>query len=76
MKTAVEQFWDELAWIKKEIPYEHQAKAILEAYKEAKEMEKEQIEDAYYGGASDEYNCCYSIKSYENYYKETYESKR
>ena len=42
--TAVEWFFDELYSIRKTIPFEYQADAILKAFEQAKAMEKEQIE--------------------------------
>ena len=43
---------------------------MLEAYKEAKAMEKEQIKDAYKFGLSDEY-----VIGSERYYQETFKSE-
>ena len=48
MKTAVEQFWNDLGDIKNNVPYEKQVDEILKCYYKAKEMEKEQIMDAYW----------------------------
>jgi hypothetical protein len=54
-------------------------KEIVECYKEAKAMEKEQIMKAFYKGRQEEqYKNLFNNhvrKSEEQYYKETYESK-
>lgn len=46
-KTAVEFLWNRLFEIKKTIQFDEQTKAILNAYHEAIEMEKEQIVQAH-----------------------------
>ncbi len=45
---------------------------VMDILEQAKAMEKEQVEDAYYQGALDEHNCIYSTKSFEQYYNETF----
>ena len=49
-QTAVEWFFNELYSIRKTIEFELQADAILKAFKQALEMEKQQIEKAYNQG--------------------------
>ena len=44
MKSAVECLWITLFEIKKNVPFNEQTEAILKAYHEAKELEKEQFE--------------------------------
>ncbi len=64
-QTAVEWLWDML--LIGEFINDPE-----ELFKQAKAMEKEQVEDAYYQGALDEHNCIYSTKSFEQYYNETF----
>lgn len=49
-QTAVEFLWNRLFEIKKTIPFDEQTKAILNAYHEAIEKEKEQIVQAFNHG--------------------------
>ena len=44
MKSAVEYLWITLFEIKRNVPFNKQTDAILKAYHEAKELEKEQLE--------------------------------
>jgi hypothetical protein len=72
-QTAVEWFFDELYSIRKTIPFENQADAILKAFEQAKAMEKEQIMRAHSSG----YNSGMDneiVLSYE-YYIKTFKSK-
>lgn len=46
MKTAVEWLFNELYSIRKTIPFEQQADAILKAFEQAKAMEKKQMIEA------------------------------
>ena len=68
MKTAVEQFWNDLGDIKNNVPYEKQVYEILKCYYKAKEMEKEQIINACK-------QCSYSYEEAEQYYNETFKSE-
>jgi hypothetical protein len=45
-QTAVQFLWIRLFEIKKTVPFDEQNEAIIKAYYEAKEMEKEQIINA------------------------------
>lgn len=68
-KTAVE-------WLIEEY-YSNEGKLSRQEFEQAKEMEKEQIEEAFANGVDDEYE--YHInnqprKNTEQYYKETYEN--
>jgi hypothetical protein len=72
-QTAVE-------WLVNELENHHVFHDIKNtvAYQQAKEMEKEQIKDAYEQGESDGYkqfiiNIDKRYESFEQYYKETYE---
>lgn len=42
--TPVEFLWNTLFEIRKTVPFNEQTEAILKAYHEAKQMEKEQLE--------------------------------
>jgi hypothetical protein len=67
MKTAVEFLLEK---------YKSQNTLLFaEDFERAKEMEKEQIEDAYHEGSTDAHNCIYSIKSFEKYYNKTFKSE-
>ena len=65
-QTAVQSFWDNIAL---KLSFEQLNKFIPE-FKKAKEMEKEQIKDAYNHGQQIPL-CEYA----EEYYNETYEKK-
>lgn len=67
-QTAVEWFFDELYSIRKTIPFEYQADAILKAFEQAKEMERIQIVKAY---KKREFNSGCNESS-EQYYVKTY----
>lgn len=67
-QTAVQWFFDELYSIRKTIPFEDQANAILKAFEQAKAMEKEQLRKAY---LADPYN---AICGFEQYYNKTFKS--
>jgi hypothetical protein len=75
-KTAVEWFFNELYSIRKTIEFELQADAILKAFKQALEMEKQLIMSAFTKGeffSSDYFDVCAPNKDCsENYYKETF----
>ena len=73
-QTAVEWFFNELYSIRKTIPFEQQADAILKAFEQAKAMEKEQIVKAsaiayedMFGSDGTEYG--------EEYYNKTFKSE-
>ena len=73
-QTAVEWFFDELYSIRKTIQFEQQADAILKAFEQAKEMEKEQIIDAH-KTATLEAGFEHSADDWANqYYNQTYKS--
>jgi hypothetical protein len=58
-------------WLKKE--YELSGFLTVEDFKQAKEMEKEQIKDAFNDGVNDE--CIGGSKTPEQYYNENYKSE-
>jgi hypothetical protein len=62
--TAVE-------WFAKQLP-QIQQEGLRDIWEQAKEMEKEQITDAYYDGSQD---LNYKIGSAEQYYNETFKSE-
>jgi HEPN domain-containing protein len=64
MKTAVE-------WLVREFR-KNRISVPMEMEQQAKEMEKEQITDAYYDGSQD---LNYKIGSAEQYYNETFKTK-
>ena len=66
-QTAVQRFFMALQ-IRGLLPNED----FIEAYNQAKEMEKEQIKDAYNQGHNDYESKCYSP---EQYYNETFKSE-
>lgn len=70
-QTAVEYLWEKLFEIKNTVPFDEQIGAIMKAYNEAKEMEKEQIIDAYYYDP----NCDEIKDDGEHYYNETFKSE-
>jgi len=70
-QTAVEWLWEQMDDL---IIYQR----FIHLLEQAKEMEKEQIKDAYEQGESDGYkqlviNIDKRYESFEQYYKETYE---
>lgn len=72
-QTAVEWFFWKL-YVLKEVEYE----SIMELYQQAKEMEKEQIRDAYRDGRSDQQsarNGKFYSRMAEQYYNETFKSE-
>jgi len=73
MKTAVEQFWNDLGDIKNNVPYEKQVDEILKCYYKAKEMEKEQIIESYSSGYTDASN---EYRFNRDYYNTKYTLKR
>ena len=74
-QTAVEWFFDELYSIRKTIPFEQQADAILKAFQQAKAMEKEQIISAH-KTATLEAGFEHSADDWANqYYNQTYKSE-
>lgn len=72
-QTAVQKFWDKIAL---KLSFE-QLNEFVSEFKKAKEMEKDQILDAYDRGEANEYSYehiqDYKDVSPEQYYKETYE---
>ena len=71
-QTAVEWLYEHILLTPLDI------RSINECYQQAKEMEKEQIIDAYRNGRSDqqsEISTLWYNRNAEQYYKETYESK-
>jgi len=65
-QTAVE-------WLFSQIPFEwSSSRAAFEAYQQAKEMDKQQIKDAYEHGQNN--GCSYEYGA-EEYYKETYKTQ-
>jgi hypothetical protein len=80
MKTAVEWFVEEIKFhaelrqiFKGRVSFIIGESKIDELLKQAKEMEKEQIMDAFNDGVNDE--CIGGSKTPEQYYKETFKSK-
>lgn len=69
-QTAVEWFFWKL-YILKDVEYE----SIMQLYKQAKEMEKEQMRDAY---NSDRPNLCAFTEgtAFKEYYNKTYKKKK
>jgi 1,2-phenylacetyl-CoA epoxidase catalytic subunit len=69
-QTAVEWFYDEMiTFLKLRSKYS----TDREIFKQAKEMEKEQIKDAYYNGTTDEIRTKEELLfEAEHFYKETY----
>jgi hypothetical protein len=73
-QTAAEWFFNELYSIRKTIPFEDQADAILKTFTQAKEMEKEQIIAAH-KTATLEAGFEHSADDWANqYYNQTYKS--
>ena len=70
-QTAVEWLEDELAKNIKQIVEQRDYILIESLFKQAKQMEKEQIIDAYNDGIEYEISI-YSTKDAEQYYNETY----
>ncbi len=69
MKTAVEQFLDA---IKDQIPLSNEHLEMIESYaSQAKEMEKEQIKEAWFDGVTN----WDSEKEVEDYINETFKSE-
>ena len=66
MKTALD-------WLIEQMPYEFRAKYANDLFKQAKELEKEQIIDAYNQGTLDGES---SEINYPNYYNKTYNQKQ
>jgi hypothetical protein len=64
MKTAVEWLESKLDII---LPLDFEWDRLEKAFEQAKEMEKEQMEDAWYAGDEDG-----AIHDFEQYYQETY----
>lgn len=60
-------------WLLQQFDEEKTPRQWEEVYKQAKELEKQQIESAYNDGYCDEGFLGDSNKSAEQYYKETYE---
>ena len=73
MKTAVEWIFNELHSIRKTIPFEQQADAILKAFEQAKAMEKEQMILIYKAAFQDGFNG--ELFEFEQYYNETFKSE-
>jgi hypothetical protein len=75
-QTAVEWLWDEIDSI---IPYQNikTSQLFRDALIKAKEMEKQQIIEAYRSGVEDERydDECDNIRLNGKYYNETYEAK-
>ena len=67
MKTAID-------WLIEQMPYEFRANHTQELFKQAKELEKEQIIDAYENGVGDENerNLSGKFTNAEEYYNQTY----
>jgi hypothetical protein len=65
MKTAVEWLFDQI---------ENEGKCIYEVIKQAKEMEKKQIIDAYENGVKETNSRC-EYQNTEQYYNETFKSE-
>jgi 1,2-phenylacetyl-CoA epoxidase catalytic subunit len=74
-QTAVEWLWNQLPEILPFTVDTETAVKLLKAYQQAKEMEKEQIEEAFANGVDDEYEWHINNvprKNSETYYNETY----
>ena len=71
MKTAID-------WLIEQMPYEFRANHTQELFKQAKELEKEQIIDAYENGVGDENerNLSGKFTNAEEYYNQTYNQKQ
>ena len=69
MKTALD-------WLIEQMPYEFRANHTQELFKQAKELEKEQIKDAWDAGMSEGIGTMMADLDWDgefvNYYKETY----
>jgi hypothetical protein len=71
MKTALD-------WLIEQMPYEFRANHTQELFRQAKELEKEQIIDAYENGVGDENerNLSGQFTSAEEYYNQTYNQNK
>ncbi len=72
-QTAVEWLFDNLVKVK-DVPFEEQANAILKAFEQAKQMEKEQIMNAWLVDGYTDISNDYWKKEFEEYYNETFKS--
>lgn len=71
MKTALD-------WLIEQMPYEFRANHTQELFRQAKELEKEQIIDAYENGVGDENerNLSGQFTIAEEYYNQTYNQNK
>ena len=72
-QTAVQWFFNELYSIRKTIPFEQQADAILKAFEQAKAMEKAQIMEAFIKGHIE--SSWGRFSDSEKYYNENFKSE-